>query len=308
MIRSALLVAVALASHSSAVVAQPKPPACDATCLTDLANRYMDAMLKHDPKGLPWADRVGYAENGVKVRIGESSWATVDAKGAAPLIVADAQAGRVVWSGTINDHGQPAYYAMEMKVEGGKIASVEAIIRRKEGRQPFADPLAFKADPAFAATVPTVARSAPQVMTGLARAYLAAQSNRKDAVAPGFGTGCALVENGVAMTGNLPAATGASADCATAFKRGLFKEIEAIRYSIAAVDPARGIVAAIGYRDLPAAEVTFKATDGKDYAAEAKYPRSVGFVTLFKIEGGKIARVQTVANEVPYLMPQPFGR
>lgn len=306
MIRSALILA-AFASHSSAVLAQPKAATCDAACLTDLANRYMDAMLKHDPKGLPWAERVGYAENGVKVRIGESTWATIDAKGATPVIVADPAGGRVVWTGTISDHGQPAHYAMDMKIEGGKIASVQAVIRRKEGRQPFADPLTFKSDAAFAATVPAAARSAPQVMTGLARAYLAAQSNRKDAVAPGFAAGCTLVENGVAMNGNLPAA-GASADCEAAFKRGLFKEIEAIRYSIASVDPARGIVAAIGYRDLPGAEIVFKGADGKDYAAEAKYPRSVGFVTLFKIEGGKIARVQTVANEVPYLMPQPFGR
>jgi streptogramin lyase len=33
----------------------------------------------------------------------------------------------------------------------------------------------------------------------------------------------------------------------------------------------------------------------------------VGFVSLFKIAGGKIARLETIANEVPYLTPAPFN-
>ena len=34
-------------------------------------------MTRSDPQALPWADRVGYAENSTKLRIGEGSWVTI---------------------------------------------------------------------------------------------------------------------------------------------------------------------------------------------------------------------------------------
>ncbi len=63
---------------------------------------------------------------------------------------------------------------------------------------------------------------------------------------------------------------------------------------------------AVGARDLPAAATAFTASDGKSYKAEADYPRSLLFTTVFRIEGGAIARVETIATESPYLMPPPW--
>ncbi|HWJ69586.1 MAG TPA: hypothetical protein VNS79_06045 [Sphingobium sp.] len=306
---SRLLVSAAMAAAGLAALipATAQAQGCDAACLTDLANRYMDAVVAHDPRGLPWAERVGYAENGTKLRVGEGSWVTIDRRAAAPLVVADAQTGRVVWTGMVEDHGQPGFYAMDMKVEGGRIAAVQAVIRRKQGRQPFGDPLADAPGKAFAAALPAKARLPRGKMIALVDGYFASQASNGERVGVSFGGNCTTIENGVAMAGNLPAAKGEDASCEGALKRGLFGEYEAIRHEVIAVDEARGLVAAIGYRDLPAANVTFTARDGKSYAAEAKYPRSVGFVSLFRIEGGRIARLETIANEVPYLMPAPFN-
>lgn len=294
--------AIALAPASALV----QKTTCDEACLTDLANRYMDAVVKHDPKGLPWAERVGYAENGVKLRIGEGSWVTIDARGKAPVVVADPENGHVVWIGSVNDHGQPGFYAMDMEVEGRKIAAVNAVIRRQQGRPPFGDPVAFAHDAKFGARLGRDAATPANAMVVLVEGFFNSQAASDGTVLTTIGEGCQLIENGVPMTGNLPAAAGGDAACDTALKRGLFQEYEAVRRQIVAVDGARGVVAAIGYRDLPGASTSFVASDGTAYAAEAKYPRSVAFVTLFKIEGGKIARIETVANEVPYLMPFPW--
>jgi len=286
---------------------QAQAASCDAACLTGLANRTTDAMVRHDPNGLPWAERVGYAENGTKLRVGEGSWVTIDRRTEAPLVVADPQTGRVVWVGRVDDHGQPGFYAMDMRVVGGKIAAVQAVIRRKQGRPPFGDPVTYAPGQAFGAALPAKARLPRGKMIALVERYFAGVAANGEGAAVPFAKGCAVMENGVAMAGNLPAAKGADASCAGALTRGLFGELEAVRHEVIAVDEARGLVAAIGYRDLPAAAMRFTARDGKSYAAEAGYPRSVAFVSLFKIDGGRIARIETVANEVPYLMPAPFN-
>ena len=151
-----LVSAAALASglaFTSAAQAQAPVPACDVACMTDVANRFMDAMTRSDPQTLPWADRVGYAENSTKLRIGEGSWVTIKGRSKTPLVVADPQTGHVVWTGAIDDHGQAGFYAMDMKLRRGRIASVQSVIRRKEGRPPFGDPVTYAPDRTFTTDV-----------------------------------------------------------------------------------------------------------------------------------------------------------
>ncbi len=278
--------------------------ACDAACLTGLARQYMDALARQDGAMLPWAERVRYAENGVPMMVGDGVWATATGLGAAPLIIADPKIGKVLWLGSVDEHGQPDFFALELTARGDRIASVQAHIRRKEGRPPFGDPVAFRHDPAFSAPLAKGKETPRASMFGLVQAYFEAQEGKGKA--PAFARGCALIENGVAMTGNLPAAKGESGDCATSFSRGLFGEFEDVRRRIAAYDEARGLIVAVGVRDLPAAKAAFAGTDGKPYKSEADYPRSFGFTTVFKIEGGAIARIETIATELPYLMPPPW--
>lgn len=280
------------------------PKDCDEGCLKGLAQQYMDALVKQDGSKLPWADRVRYAENGVTIMVADGTWATATAKGASPLIIADAKAGKAVWIGSVDEHGQPGFYAIELTARGGKIASVQATIRRQQGRPPFGDPIAFTHDPAFSANVAKGKETPRALMSGLVQAYFEAQGGKGKA--PAFAKGCVLIENGVPMTGNLPAAKGESGDCATSFSRGLFGEFERVRRRVVAYDDARGLVVVSGARDLPGATTSFTGSDGKSYKSEADYPRSFGFVTVFKIEGNAISRVESVATELPYLMPPPW--
>lgn len=296
---AALFTCVALAAATAARCAA----SCDTACLTGLASHYMDALAAQHWQDLPWADTVHYAENSVKMRVGDGVWATATGHSATPLIVADPVAGTVAWIGTIDEHGQPGFYALELTIKGDRIAAVQSVIRRKEGRPPFGDPVGFS--PAARVTAPRAGGPAGDrdALLSLAESFFAAQPG---GVPVSFAKGCRLIENGVPMTGNLPAAQGETGDCAQAFRRRLFQEYEGVRHRIVAVDPARALVVAIGYRDLPAAAVTFTAADGRSYPAEAQYPRSVGFVSVMRVRHGAIAEVETVASELPYLMPFPW--
>jgi hypothetical protein len=282
----------------------PRDAKCDTACLTKVATDYMDALAKQDGANLDWAPRVRYAENGVPMMVGDGVWATGTARGASPLIVVDEARGRVALLGSVDEHGQPGFYALDLTVRRGQIADVSSWIRRQQGRPPFGDPIAFQHDPAFTTPLAKGKETPLPVMTGLAFAFIGAQTGKD--MPPPFAKGCVLVENGVAMTGNQPAAKGETGDCASAFSRGLFKEYEDVMARLVALDPARGVLAIVGRRDLPGAEMEFTATDGKPYKAEAHYPRSTGFMTVFKIEAGAISRVETIATELPYMMPPPW--
>lgn len=310
---AALAVLLALAAPARAA-----GETCEAACLSGLAGRFMAALVAGngsiptwsdyvhlpDPK-LPFADVVRYAENSVPMMIGDGVWAASTGKAEAPLVLTDTQSGRAAWIGSIDEHGQPAFYAMTMRAPGGRIAAVESIIRRREGRPPFGDPVAFARDPAFPAAVPAGARTPREAMVALARAYFASQAGA--GAVPAFDARCRLVENGVVMTGNLPAAKGEDGRCGTGLRRGLFQEYEEVRWRIELVDEARGVVVAHGYRDFAGVAPRFTASDGKSYPAEANFPRTVQFLTLFKIADGRIARMESIASEQPYLMPAPFG-
>ena len=47
---------------------------CDRTCMTGLVDRYLAAMVKHDPTGLPLANGVRYTENTAEIQVGEGLW------------------------------------------------------------------------------------------------------------------------------------------------------------------------------------------------------------------------------------------
>ena len=297
----ALLLALACAVPAAAKPAHPAP-ACDRACLDGMADRYIAAMEARAPDGLPWAKLVRYSENNVSMAIGDGLWATITDHSKTPLRAADPATGQVVWMGEIADHGQPGFMALRLKVEGGRIAEAEAVLRRKGGQPQYGDPEAYAHDPAFAAKAS--APLAPKALTATVDGYFDALQGKRGAAVK-FAPGCERQDNGVATT------SGATADggvpgCAAQIKAGVFKPIEHVRarrYLV--VDAARGVVIAAGLYDLPG--VDGKPEPGKGLAWATDYPYSIAFISAFKVDKGGVWRVDTISNAEPYLMPSPWG-
>lgn len=254
-----------------ALPAAAPPPRCDAACLGELAGRYMDALVAKRSAELPWAERVRYAENGVPMMIGDGLWGSVTAHGARPLVVADPDSGNVAWFGIVEEHGQPGFQAMRLKAAGGRIAEIEVVTRRKEGRPPFGDAASFAHDAAFSARLAPAERTSRERMIALARGYYDGKATTR------LASLCARTDTGSASGCGAPAPPGRT---------------RALRFP--AVDAERGLVVALGMRD-----------DGARSAvtAEASYPRSYAFAALLRIKGGAIERIEEVSTELPYLMP-----
>ncbi|MGZ3272558.1 MAG: hypothetical protein ACXU82_14925 [Caulobacteraceae bacterium] len=292
--RRLLVLAAALALTAPAARAAE---ACGRDCLTRIADQYMDAMAAQKPDGLPWAPTVRYSENGVPMAIGDGLWGAISAHGKTALKVADPKTGEVAWIGEIEEHGQAGFYAMRMKVVGGRIAAVDAVIRRLGGPPEYSDPTKWTPDPAFAEPEK---RPLPRVqLIAAVNAYLDAMQGSAKAP-PRFAPDCGRKVNGVVVTAG-KTATGGVEGCAAQIKAGVFKPVEQVRARrLTVVDEARGIVVAEGFQDFPE---TLDAYAGRP--APAKYPYSLGFIAAFKIKDGGVYCVEEISTALPYLMPAP---
>jgi hypothetical protein len=286
------LTAAMLAGATSATAAET----CGRDCLTSIADKYLDAMAAQKPEGLPWADTVKYSENSVPIAIGDGLWGAISARSKTGLMVADPKTQEVAWIGEVEEHGQPAFYAMRMKVAGGKIAGVEAVIRRSGGPPEYSDPKAWTADPAFAESEKKPLTRAQ--LTAAVNGYLDAMQGGK---APArFAPDCGRKVNGVVTTKG-KTATGGVEGCAAQIKAGVFGPVETVRArSFPVVDEAKGVVIVLGYQDFPEREETY---GGRP--APAKYPYSLGFLAAYKIRDGGVYCVEEVSTALPYRMPAP---
>jgi len=253
------------------------PTSCDAACLTGLARQVMGAYVSKDWKTLPWADKVGNAENSVGIQVGEGNWGSITAVDAKPLIVADPSTGKAVWIGRIEEHGQPAWGAFTVSGAGGKITAIDALVRRKEYGPPYAEPTAAPSFP----VLPAKSRTArAEMLSGVEGFYQAIA--RQDGRAPaGLAKNCQWAVNGVTLS-----------PCPAPFTGRLLQSLEQIRdRKVLAVDEERGLVAVSTFEDFPAT--------GQDAQT---YPRTQQVVELFRFNKGQIERVEAYTAELPYGM------
>ncbi len=65
------------------------PEHCDRACLEDFANQYLDALVAHNPFGLPLAKDVKFTENGYELPMGDGLWNVATGLGRYRIYVAD---------------------------------------------------------------------------------------------------------------------------------------------------------------------------------------------------------------------------
>ena len=281
-----------------------RPPACDRACLIALADRYMDAMVAKAPAGLPWAGRVRFSENSVPMMVGDGLWATISGHSPDAIRAADPQTGQVAWIGTVEEHGQPAFFALRLKAEGGKIAEAETVVRRKGGPPQFGDAAAFHPDPAFGRATSAADRVSRDRLASLVEGYLDTLQAGDGRVLARFAPDCARTDNGVATTDGATAEGGVQG-CQAQFKAKVFKPVSRVRgRALPVVDASTGVVVATGFLDLPARMP--KAAPGQGLAWTANYPYSIGFIAAFKIERGRILRIDSTSGALPYRMPSQW--
>jgi hypothetical protein len=296
------------------VASQPgkaAPTSCDRSCLTGILDKYLAALAAKDPAKAPWATTVKFTENNVSLKVGDGLWGTISGiRHEADLKFADPSAGEVGYYGVIEEHGNPAYLALRLKVIDRRIAEVETIVSRKgdgPGRNTEFRPL--RHDPAFFEVVPAGQRTPRSRLIELADGYFSTLQRNDGTLHTEFDDTCARLEDGGQSAGD-PGATNPDArlPCGEQFKLGNYRWDDRVRdRGFLVVDEERGLVMARAFIDHRGVLTDYVLTNGQTRQSPIKAPHTWCILELFRIKAGKIYRIEAVFVPVPYYMPSPWS-
>ncbi len=280
---------------------------CDQACLESFADRYIDAMVSHDPSSIPLADNVKFTENGVELKAGDALWATASGNTDYRIYVTDPKTGQVGYSGIIKENGAPVLISFRLKIMNGKISEMEQIVGRDRnfsGVDNLKEP-----DPIYARVLEPSERTDRNKLIPIADSYFAALE-RADGKRPvPFADTCNRMENGVQTTNNPELGAGMgeginiiAMSCTEQFKTGYFKFVTEIRRRHVLVDEKRGMVFSFAALDHAGNIKQVTTTDGKTHDIGQLSPMTLYGGGLFKIINGQIHRIYTVFFSAPYGM------
>jgi hypothetical protein len=319
------------AKSPEAQAAQPQTP-CDRACLEKYVDQYMDAMLSHEPGDKLFAKDCRFTENGVRLQLGEGLWASMAGKGTYKFYVPDIDTQQVAFIGTAREESQkpnepnPVSIALRLKIQNGLITEAEQLVIRPESNL-FDPNRTFPSSAAsiekmgaphavYTEVIPEAERPLREEMIKTANMYFSGmQKNDGKGVYP-FTDDCDRYENGNRAT-NVPLKPGqkkpdpktelvysSAWGCKEQFESGLIHFVTRIRdRRFVAVDRERGVVFSFCFFDHAAGKTRyFKSPDGRDVVAGPTEPWTWQIAELFKIEKGKIRRIEAILQRCPYGM------
>jgi len=281
---------------------------CDRACLQGFADRYLEAVVAHDPSRLPLTKSVRFTENGQELPIGDALWGTASENASYRIYVTDPETSQVGFSGVIKENDNPALIAFRLKVTDGRVSEIEQIVARSSMGL-FGAKNLTKPDPIFAEILAPAERSSRMEMIAIADSYFAALERMDGKKFVPFAETCNRLENGIQTTNN-PQLGGASATgfsisalgCIDQFKTGYFKFVTEIRRRHLMVDQERGLVFSVAELDHAGNIRSVTLTDGRTVPINLSSPSSFLGAGFFKIKSGKLHRIYTTLITVPYGM------
>lgn len=313
------LLALALGPASAAqTVGGGVAPPCERACMTGLVDRYLEALVRHDPAGLPFNRDVKFTENTARLEVGtEGLWVAASEVPTGPRVYAlDVAAGQAGFYGVMKERGRPLIIALRLKVVNGQITEVEHVLARTIREDALRNLLTPR--PEFTADVPPAERLPRERMVAIADSYFEAIEHANGKLAP-FADDCVRRENGGQTTHNAspvpwPVPLGSkAADDAMAYLGTLscsdqldthvmdfITRLWPRRHEI--VDAEKGLVfsfpmfqhrggtGAIRIRNVP----------GVDSLPLGGSASNLQAAEIFKIEHGRIAAIEAMGASLPY--------
>jgi hypothetical protein len=297
-------------AQTSAAVPQDYDPNfnydCDRACLDTYVDQYLAALVAHDPSRLPLARQVKFTENGQELKLGDGLWGTASGIGNYKILADDPQAGEVMFMGTMLENGAPIILNLRLKIELRRITEIETLVARKEAGSLARPENLVTPNPLFAETVPPAERRSRQNMIAIANSYFNAIEKGHASYVP-FDKDCNRIESGVQTTNNKQLATSPDSilglGCEDQLKTRNFQPDTLIRdRRFAVIDEERGLVFVLGFFDHDAKLRSYTLADGRTVKQTRTAPWTWEIGEMFKIQDGKIMRVEAIVNTCPYGM------
>ena len=289
---------------------------CDRACLVGITDRYLAALVAHDPSKAPLAANVTFVENLKRMKPGEGLWK--DASGgptAFKIYVPDVKLQQVGWIGVLQESGKPMMLALRLKVENGRIVQAEHLLAPPAGAS---NPNVVTVRPGLLREIPPGKRLPHDRLMALGASYYDALDDNKGSEAP-FAADCQRRENGMTTAGEgaggpptKDANTSPIAhDCKGQIDSGSFIYIDRIQNRrMIAADPATGLVMGISHFRHPFTNLPYKvkhvdgSTSERNHENMAFKPFDMPAAHIFKIGAdGKMHEIEAVGVMSPYQSP-----
>ena len=304
----AMLAAVAAMAFGGGGAQAATSSACGRTCLEGFVDEYLTALIAHDPARLPLAPHARFTENGQTLELGDGLWGTVEANEGYRLDFADPQTGEVGAFVTVKESGKHQILGLRLKVAGGRIAEIETLVVRPKTGVVFGAPETLVDKPIFhQALTPSQRRSRTELIR-VANSYFEGLTHATETLTP-FDKDCQRIENGVITANNPDVPKGGMAmwktGCHDQFATHFSQFITSIRdRRFPVVDEERGLVYAEVVFDHAGKMKTQTLADGtvSPVPPDMTVPFAFQIGELFKIQDGKIMRIEALVIPAPYGM------
>lgn len=274
---------------------------CDRACLIGFLDGYLNALVKHDPSGLPLAAHYKFTENGQQLKLGEGLWHQAEDIQYRQYL-ADPERGAAVFYGALEESGYPTLLMLRLRVVNMKITEIETIVVRFDDGLDARIATLKATQPVVDSILPEDQRSSKATLEAVANAYLDGLQDHPPGPVP-VTPDCARTEDG-----RMTSRTAANAD-RPGFPVGCDLNSPVFAYMTSlhdrrffVTDEERGQAFVIAVMDCPGTLKTVE-IDGKTtlLGEGARRPREVLLGAVFKVIGGKLRQVQAFhVTNLPY--------
>jgi hypothetical protein len=208
MLRYALPLLLLIGAGAGTASAQNASASCDRACLKTFLDQYLNAVIKHDPAGLPLMVGFRQTENAINVRPPNGVWKTVTGLGKVQRRYLDPVSGQAGFYGLIEEGSDLAIATLRLRIENRKMTEAEWYLVRPGDpglngpRPPGAtrpvnnfNSEYLTANPSPDRVVPKAQRSSREELIAIVNSYFDAITSHDGSLALTH-QGCGRVENG----------------------------------------------------------------------------------------------------------------
>ena len=292
---------------------------CDRSCLNELMDSYLAALVAGDPDAVPLADDIAFVENLTRINPGEGLWSSaVSGPTDFAIHVPDETLQQAGFMGVFEREGEngieSVLAAIRIRLEDGKITEAEHIIAGIDAGSPRLQ----TPRPGLLSEVPEGSRKSHDELAAIGLSYYDALDDNDGSLMP-FADDCQRHENGM-VTAGPEAGPGPNADpdrapvarlCAPQLDSQSFVYIDRIENRrLIAADPVTGLALGFSHFRHPFDNLPYQVihTDGSTSERNADNmpydPFDMPAAHIFKIGAdGLVHEIEAVGFTAPYNSP-----
>lgn len=290
------------------------PGPCDRECLIDIADRYLAALVAHDPGAAPMAQEVRFTEDTLLLEIGEGLWQTASAVPASfAIYVPDPVSRMLGFIGMMEEDGATIQFGMRLAInDDGEIVEAEHQVVRNVRETSLPNLRTPRPGLLPGASIPESERLPRELMLVIAQTYYDA-IELSDGDASLFAEDCERRENGMITAGGEGESFfgGPRQGCNAQLDSRAMSYIDSIdlrRVWIA--DEVTGLAFGISQFRHSMEDPTIDVYDAEGNLTERTVdfqPFDLPAMHVFKIRNGRIHEIEAMGFMTPYMSPSGWN-